>query len=204
SLIDKTCDIANSSRPIKDKEIQTAAEKGVKPKANVVALDGIAVIVHSSNSVSNLSADQVKDIYTGKINNWSQIGGQNLKIVVVSRDSSSGTFEAFNELALKGTKVRPDALMQASNQAVATTVAQTPGAIGYVGLAYITGSVRPVAVNGVLPSKETVLSRKYKYARPLFMYTDGEPRGTVKQFIDFVLSKEGQKLVEELGFVGLN
>ncbi|MCX8082486.1 MAG: phosphate ABC transporter substrate-binding protein [bacterium] len=204
SLIDKTCDIANSSRPIKDKEIQTAAGKGVKPKANVIALDGIAIVIHPSNPVSQLSGEQVKDIYTGKINNWSQVGGPNLKIVVVSRDSASGTYEAFNELALKGEKVRPDALMQASNQAVATTVAQTPGAIGYVGMGYITSSVKDIAIDGIIPSKSTILSRKYKYARPLFMYTDGEPKGEVKKFLDFLLSKEGQKLVEEVGFVGLH
>lgn len=204
SLIDKTCHIANSSRPIKDKEIQTAATKGVKPKANVIALDGIAVIVHPSNFIKELSGEQIKDIYTGKINNWAEVGGPNMKIIVVSRDSASGTFEAFNELALKGAKVRPDALMQASNQAVATTVAQTPGAIGYVGLAYLNPSVQAVSVDGIIPSKETILARKYKYARPLFMYTDGEPKGEVKKLLDFILSKEGQKIVEEVGFIGLH
>lgn len=204
SLIDKTCDIANSSRPIKDKEIQTASGKGVKPKANVIALDGIAVVVHPSNTISHLTGDQVKDIYTGKINNWSEVGGPNMKIVVVSRDSASGTFESFNELALKGAKVRPDALMQASNQAVATTVAQTPGAIGYVGLGYLTSSIKALAIDGITPSKETILARKYKYARPLFMYTDGEPKGEVKKLLDFILGKEGQKLIEEVGFIGLH
>ncbi|HOL21610.1 MAG TPA: phosphate ABC transporter substrate-binding protein [bacterium] len=203
ALIEKNCDIANSSRPIKDKEIQTAAGKGVNPKANVIGLDGIAVILHPSNPVSGLTAQQIIGIYTGKINNWSEVGGSNLKIVVVSRDSASGTFEAFNELALKGGKVRPDALMQASNQAVATTVAQTPGAIGYVGMGYISDKVKVVAVDNAVPSKETVLSKKYKYARPLFMYTDGEPKGIVKEYLDFVISKEGQKLVEEVGFIGL-
>lgn len=203
SLIDGTCSIANLSRPMKAKEIQSAAAKGVNPKANVVALDGIAVIVNPANQISGLTKEQVKDIYTGKISNWSQLGGQNAKIVVVSRDSASGTFEAFNELALGGAKVRPDALMQASNQAVASTVAQTPVGIGYVGLGYLSGSVKAVTVDGVMPSKQTVLSKEYRYARPLFMYTNGAPRGAVKQYLDFVNGKEGQKLVEELGFVGL-
>lgn len=203
SLIDGTCNIADSSRPMKAKEIQTAVGKGVNPKANVVALDGIAVIVNTSNGISGLTKGQVKDIYTGKISNWSQLGGKNQKIVVVSRDSASGTFEAFGELALGGAKVRPDALMQASNQAVATTVGQTPAGIGYVGLGYISGSVKAVTIDGVKPSKGTVISKKYAYARPLFMYTNGEPKGAVKQYIDFVCGKEGQKLAEKLGFVGL-
>lgn len=203
SLIDGTCDIADSSRSMKPKEIQTAAGKGVNPKANVVALDGIAVIVNPANAVNGLTKEQVRDIYTGKIDNWSRVGGKNVRIVVVSRDSASGTFEAFGELALGGARVRPDALMQASNQAVVAAVSRTPAGIGYVGLGYISGSVKAVTIDGVKPSRETVLSKKYRYARPLFMYTDGEPKGAVKQYIDFVCGKEGQKLVEELGFVGL-
>ena len=204
ALIDKTCDIADSSRPIKDKEIQTAAGKGVNPKANVIAVDGIAIVVHPSNPLDGLTSQQVKDIYTGKISNWSQLGGPNTKIVVVSRDSASGTFEAFGELALHGEKVRPDALMQASNQAVATTVAQTPGAIGYVGLGYVTSSLKLLSIDGIIPSKQTVLKKQYKYARPLFMYTNGEPKGIIKSYIDFVTGKEGQKIVEEVGFIGLH
>ncbi|MCM8776674.1 MAG: phosphate ABC transporter substrate-binding protein [Candidatus Omnitrophica bacterium] len=203
SLIDGTCDIADSSRSMKPKEIQTAKGKGIDPRANVVALDGIAVIIHPSNNISALTRQQVKDIYTGKISNWSQLGGQNAKIVVVSRDSASGTFEAFNELALEGAKVRQDALMQASNQAIATTVAQTPTSIGYVGIGYLSESVKAVAIDGIYPSKKTVLSKEYKYARPLFMYTNGEPKGAVKKYIDFVTSKEGQTIVEEIGFIGL-
>ncbi|MBN1445269.1 MAG: phosphate ABC transporter substrate-binding protein [Candidatus Omnitrophica bacterium] len=203
SIIDGTCDIGNASRPIKDKEIKNAMGKGSSPKANVVALDGIAVIVNPSNGITKLTIAQIKDIYTGKISNWSQAGGANAQIVVISRDSSSGTFETFNELALGGAKVRPDALMQASNQAVATTVAQTPAGIGYVGLGYLSSSVKAVAVDGTMPSNQTVLSQKYKLARPLFMYTNGEPKGAVKQYMDFVTGTEGQKIVEDLGFVGL-
>lgn len=203
SLIDGTVDIGNASRHIKDKEIKKALEKGVHPKANVVALDGIAVIVHPSNRVSKLTREQVKEIYTGKISNWSQVGGANAKIVVVSRDSSSGTFETFNELALDKAKVRPDALMQASNQAIATTIAQTPAGIGYVGLSYLSSSIKKVAIDNVMPSKQNILSKKYKLARPLFMYTNGEPKGVVKKYIDFVKGKKGQKIVEEIGYVGL-
>lgn len=203
SLIDGTCDIALSSRPIKDTELDKSVANGKNIKAHVVAMDGIAVIVNPGNKVHTLTKKQVKDIYTGNISNWSQVGGDNQKIVVVSRDTAGGTFEAFGELALDKEKVRPDAIMQASNQAVASTVARTPGAIGYVGLGFLSSGVKAVEIDGIAPSKETVLSGKYSIGRPLFMYTNGVPKGLVKEFIDFVKSPEGQKLVEEDGFVAL-
>ncbi len=203
SLIDGTCDIGNSSRPAKEEEIKTAQEKGVEIYANIIARDAIAVIVNPANQVEGLTLDQIKDIYLGKISNWSEIGGKDQAIVVVSRDSASGTFETFNELALKKEKLRPDALMQASNAAVATTVATTRGAIGYVGLGYVTDKVKAIKVNNTLPSKETVNDNSYPLARPLFMYTNGQPEGTIKEFLDFVLGAEGQKLVEENGFLSV-
>ncbi|NLL62474.1 MAG: phosphate ABC transporter substrate-binding protein [Candidatus Atribacteria bacterium] len=203
SLIDGTCDIGNSSRPAKEEEIKTAKEKGVEIYANIIARDAIAVIVNPANQVEGLTLDQIKDIYLGKISNWSEIGGKDQAIVVVSRDSASGTFETFNELVLKKEKLRPDALMQASNAAVATTVATTRGAIGYVGLGYVTDKVKAIKVNNTLPSKETVNDNSYPLARPLFMYTNGQPEGTIKEFLDFVLGAEGQKLVEENGFLSV-
>lgn len=201
SLIDGTCDIGNSSRPVKEEEVAKAKEKGVELFANIIAKDAMAVIVHTSNKIDGLTLEQIKAIYTGEISNWSPVGGADRMIVVVSRDSASGTFEAFNELVLHKEKLRPDALMQASNAAVATTVANTPGAIGYVGLGYVTSQVKAIKVNDIIPSKETVNDNSYPLARPLFMYTNGEPEGIVKDFIDFVLSAEGQKLVEENGFI---
>jgi len=203
SLLDKNCDIANSSRPIKDTELDKAVTNGVDATVNIVAMDGLAVIVNPANSISKLSKKQVRDIFMGSISNWSQLGGSDEKIVVVSRDTSSGTFEAFLTLVLNGNKTRSDALMQASNQAVATTISGTPGAIGYVGLGFISSSVKAIEIDGVMPSKETVVSGKYPITRPLFMYTDGKPKGMVKEYIDFILSDEGQKLVEDEGFVGL-
>jgi len=203
SIIEGNCDIADSSRPIKDAELAKAAGKGRDIKANVIAMDGIAVIVNPQNSVSALTKKQVMDIFTGSISNWSKLGGSNDKIVVVSRDSASGTFEAFGTLALAGKKVRSDALMQASNQAVATIVSKTPGAIGYVGIGYITEAVKAVPVEGISASKISVLTGTYPYSRPLFMYTNGAPKGKIKEFVDFILSKDGQKIVEEEGFVGL-
>ncbi len=203
SLIDGTCDIGNASRPIKDTELDKAVSRGVDVKANVIAMDGIAVIVHPSNKVEALTKEQIKAIFTGRISNWSQVGGANEKIVVISRDTSSGTFEAFGELALDKAKVRADALMQASNQAVANTVSRTPGAIGYIGLGYISSGVKVLAIEGVTPSNETVLLNTYIISRPLFMYTRGVPKGAVKKFIDFILSPKGQQVVEEEGFVAL-
>ena len=203
SLIDGSCDIADSSRPIKDTELDKAVTNGRHLKATVIAMDGICVIVNTSNTVDALTKKQISDIYIGKISNWKQLGGPDEKVVVVSRDSSSGTFEAFGTLVLDGAKVRADALMQASNQAVASTVSDTSGAIGYVGLGYLTSSVKAVDVDGVKADKETVLSNKYPIGRPLFMYTNGAPKGLAKQFIDFILSPEGQKIVDEEGFVAL-
>ena len=203
ALVDGTTDIADASRAIKDKELKKAISNGVIPKANVVAMDGIAVIVNNSNSLKNLSIKQIKAIYTGKVSNWPDVGGSGGQIVVISRDSASGTFEAFSKLALSKARVRPDALLSASNQAVAQTVARTPGAIGYVGLGYVSGNIKAITVNGTECLKETVLTGEYPLARPLFMYTNGKPTGIIKAYLDFVLSKEGQRLVEKEGYVGL-
>ena len=203
ALIDGICDIADSSRPMKKKEIIKAKEKGVNPEPHVIAMDGIAIVVHPSNPVNELTLSQLKEIYTGKISNWSQLGGKNQKIVVISRDVASGTFECFNKLVLKKQRVRPDALLQASNAAVASTIKRTKGAIGYVGLGYLSSEVKALKIEGVLPSEDTVLKGTYPISRALFMYTNGKPKGLAKDFVGFVLSKEGQRIVKEQGFVPL-
>jgi phosphate transport system substrate-binding protein len=166
-------------------------------------MDGIAVILNPANGVTNLTKQQIKDIYTGAVNDWSQVGGTAGKIVVISRDTSSGTYEAFGASALGGAKVRGDALLQASNQAVATTVANTPASIGYIGLGYLNDKVKAVTVNSIECKKETVLNKTYPLSRPLFMYTNGKPAGAAKMFLDFILSMDGQKIVEDSGFVAL-
>jgi len=201
SLLDKTTDIADSSRKIKPEEIEKAKAGGVNPNEIAIALDGIAVIVHPTNSVKALTKAQIKDIFTGKISNWSEVGGMNAKIVAVNRDTSSGTFEAFETLALNKEKVRPDALTTASNQAVAQTVAQTPNAIGYVGHGFLSPKVKAVTVDKIECTKQTIQSEKYPLSRYLYMYTNGKPSGNIEKFIDFVLSAEGQKLVVQEGFV---
>jgi phosphate transport system substrate-binding protein len=201
SVIDGTADIGDASRAAKDKEIAKGKENGVELKANVVAMDGIAVIIHPRNPVTGLTKDQIKAVYTGKISNWKDVGGDNARIVVISRDSSSGTFETFNELALHKERVRPDALMNASNNAVVQTVANTPGAIGYCGIGYIRDTIKTVPVDGVECTKPNVINGSYGLARKLFMYTNGEAKGLVAGFLDFIMSADGQKLVDKAGFV---
>lgn len=203
SLLDGTTDIANASRRIKSSEMAKAPAAGVEPFETVIAMDGIAVVVHPSNPVSRLTRDRIRDIYTGRITDWAELGGRSSRIVVISRDTSSGTFETFEELALSKDKVRPDALTTASNQATAQAVSQTPGAIGYIGFGYMSTKVKAVDVDNATCTRENVLDGKYTLSRPLFMYTNGTPSGSVKKFLDFVLSSEGQRLVEEEGFVGL-
>ena len=204
SIMSGTVDIGDASRHIKAKELTAARENGINPYENIVANDGIAMVVHKNNPVKNLTIQQIKDIYTGKIRNWKELGGPSLPIVVISRDVSSGTFEVFNSLALNGSTQISSALMLASNNAVVSTIEGTPGAIGYAGLGYITNSVNVVKVNEVMPTKTTIQNKSYPIARTLHMYTNGKPKGVVKKYIDFILSPEGQKLVEEQGFISVN
>jgi len=201
ALIDKSTDIANSSREIKGKEVELAKSKGINPVDTVVAIDAIVPIVNPKNKVSNLSIDQLSQIYQGKITNWKEVGGDDLKIVVISRDSSSGTFEAWGEMVLNRAKVTPTAQMQASNGAIVQAVSKNKHAIGYIGLGYINKSIKPLTVNGVKASAQSAISKEYPVSRPLYMYTNGEPAGEVGKFIKFVISSAGQKLVEKEGFV---
>lgn len=203
SLIQRNADIADCSRKMKAKEITLARQKGVNPVAHTIALDGILVVLHLNNPVKNLTISQLKDIFSGKVINWKDVGGPNLAIVPVSRDVASGTFEVFNEKVLKGGKVSGEAQMLASNKAVAAAIAETPGAVGYIGIAYKSDTVKTVTVDGITPSEETVKNQSYPLSRGLYMYTNGKPRDSVKKFIDFLLSGEGQKLVEEVGYISV-
>jgi phosphate transport system substrate-binding protein len=203
SLINGTIHIANASRPMKSKEMTQARSKGINPTPYAVALDAIAVITNKSNPVGELTINQIKDIYTGNIKNWNQVGGPSLPIVVISRDVASGTFEVFNEKALGGKKVTSSAQLLASNNAIATTVGTTPGGIGYIGLGYLTDDVKAVSVGGVSPSKKTTVDGSYKLSRKLYMYTNGKAKGGVNNYIAFIQSAEGQKIVEEQGFLAL-
>ena len=203
ALIDKTTDIATSSREIKKEEIALAQTKGVKPVAHVVAKDALTPVVHPKNKVTNLSIDQLSQVYQGKITNWKELGGEDLKIVVISRDSSSGTFESWDHFVMKKAKVTPKAQMLASNGALVTAVAKNRYAIAYLGIGYVNKSVKPLQVNGITASIQTALSNEYPLSRELYMYTNGEPTGDVAKFIAFVKSAEGQKIVVKEGFVPL-
>ncbi len=203
ALIDKTTDIADSSREIKKEEIELAGSKGIKPVAYVIANDAIVPVVHPKNKVKSLSVDQLSQIYQGKITNWKEVGGEDLKIVVISRDSSSGTFESWDHFVMKKAKVAPQAQMLASNGAIVTAVAKNRYAIGYLGLGYVNKSVKGLQVNGITASVQTAISKEYPFSRELYMYTNGEAKGDVAKYIDFVKSAEGQKIVVKEGFVPL-
>lgn len=204
ALVDGSTDIADSSRFIKEKEVALAVEKGRYPVPFAVAYDCIIPVVHPSNSVMNLTMGQLKDIYMGKIKNWKDVGGPDRPVVVVSRDTSSGTYEVWEEKVMKKERVFPGALLQASNGAVAQAVSKNKNAIGYIGLGYLDESTKPVMVDRIKGSEETTLNGTYPISRPLYMFTNGWPRGDTLKFINFVVHPDkGQKYVKEAGFVPL-
>lgn len=210
ALINGTTDLANSSRAIKDLEKGALEGKGATVKEYIVGRDGIAVIVNPSNPVSALTMEQVKQLYTGQVGKWKGVGGAEGKVVLYTRDSSSGTFAFFQEhvLKLKDYSVRSRRL--ASNSAIVQAVSEDLNAVGYVGLGYIkeAGSkikVLKISQNAsspaVMPSVATVKDNSYPISRPLYVYGKGEAQGAVKTFVDYMLSPEGQTVVEEMGFV---
>ncbi len=204
AIIDGTTDIANASRFIKDKEVKMAVEKGTYPVPFAVAYDCIVPVVHPANSIVNLTLQQLKDMYEGKIKNWKEIGGPDRPVVVISRDTSSGTYEVWEEKVLLGARVYPGALLQASNGAVAQAVAKNPNAVGYIGLGYLNNDVKAVMVNKVKGSPTTTLDGTYPISRPLYMFTRGWPTGDSLKFINYVVNpQKGQKLIAEVGFVSL-
>jgi phosphate transport system substrate-binding protein len=161
-------------------------------------------VVHPSNPVSNLTIAQLKDIYMGKIKNWKEVGGEDKAIVVISRDTSSGTYEVWESLVMNKERVFPGALLQASNGAVAQSIAKNKFAIGYVGLAYLNDDLKPTKVDGNEATMENALTGVYPISRVLYMFTKGWPTGTTLQFINFVMHPEkGQKIVAETGYVPL-
>jgi phosphate transport system substrate-binding protein len=202
SLINKTCDIADMSRPMKENEIAAAKSQGVNPVPNVVALDGLAIIVHPSNRVKGLTRAQVRGIYIGTYTNWNQVGGPNAPIIMIQRESNSGTQDTFKELVLgEENKVSDKAETQASNGAVKSRVASTPHAIGFVGLGYVDHSVKALPIDGVKADVRTVKNGTYTLHRKLFMYTNGQPTGDVKKFIDIPKTATGKRMINEIGFV---
>jgi phosphate transport system substrate-binding protein len=202
AIIDGSTDIADSSRFIKDKEVKLAVEKGRYPVPFAVAYDCIVPVVHPSNPIVNITLNQLKAIYKGEIKNWKELGGSNKRIVVISRDTSSGTYEVWEKKVMKKERVFPGALLQASNGAVAQAVSKNKNAIGYIGLGYINDSVKPLTVDRIKGSEETTLNGTFPISRPLYMFTNGWPTGDALNFINFVIHpQKGQKYVKEAGFV---
>lgn len=213
SLINGTCDIAMASRTIKQKEIGLAAKKGIVPNEVKVALDGLAVVAHPANKVDRLTIAQLSDIFTGKVKNWIDAGGDDKRIVLLSREVNSGTHVYFKEHVLRrgnekgAEEFSPDALLLPSSQAIADEIAQNPSAIGYYGMGYISAKQKVLSVafdekyGFIAPTEDNVVSGNYPISRPLFLYVAGQPEGLNKEFVDFVLSAEGQKVVTEIDFV---
>ncbi|MBN2344885.1 MAG: phosphate ABC transporter substrate-binding protein [Candidatus Aminicenantes bacterium] len=213
ALLSGTCDIAELSRQLTPEEISLARKKEFEPREVIVALDGLAVVVHPANPVSQLTLDQLAAIFSGVVVNWKEVGGADLPIVVLSREVNSGTHVYFKEHVLRriGDEGRAEfaasALLLPSSQAIADEVAQNPGAIGYYGMGYISPREKALAVAVdaaspfVEPTIENVVSQAYPISRPLLMVTRGRPEGLVGRFLDFVLSAEGQKIVLKIDFV---
>jgi phosphate transport system substrate-binding protein len=214
AMINGTVDIANASREMKEEEIAAAEANGISPREFVVARDAIAVVVHPSNPVDCLTLAQISAIYTGEIINWREVGGENRPIVLLSRESNSGTYVYFLENVIRLGRndsdllFSPETLLMPSSEGISAEIRQNPNAIGYDGLGYVTPDQKMIAIAGasagpfVLPSIESVNDGSYPISRPLYVYTRGEPIGQIKAYVDWVLS-DGQGLVSTLGFVPL-
>jgi phosphate transport system substrate-binding protein len=213
ALINGTVDIANASRAIKAEEITQAQADGINPVEFIVARDAIAVIVNPNNPVSELTLDQISRIYKGEFDNWLQVGGENRPIVRLSRETNSGTHVYFLETVVRlGNKndksiFAPECLLLPSSEGIISEVSENPNAIGYDGLGYITPHVKMVAIAKtpgevyVLPSIETVNDQTYAISRDLYMYTNGEPKGEIRKYLDWIFSPDAQEIVAKLGFV---
>ncbi|MGO9410734.1 MAG: phosphate ABC transporter substrate-binding protein [Spirochaetia bacterium] len=214
ALINGTIQIANASREMSTEEIAAAAKNGIMPVRFTVALDAIAVVENPSNPVTGLTISQVSDMYTGKLRRWDQAGGADRPVVLLSRESNSGTYVYFLEQVVRrgnpnGPELfSPETLLMSSSEGITSEVRQNPNAIGYDGLGYVTTDMKKVAIARtagapfVLPSAQSVRDGSYPISRPLFMYTSGEPDGQIKAYLDWVMH-DGQEQVKELGFVPL-
>jgi phosphate transport system substrate-binding protein len=213
SLINNTVDLANASRQIKSEEIENAKKNGVDPVEYVVARDAIAVIVHPDNPIDNLTLRQVSDIYTGKLVNWSQLGGEDRPIVRLSRETNSGTHVYFLEEVIRlgnsddKSIFSANTLLLPSSEGIIAEVRENPNAIGYDGLGYITEEVKVISIakdassDFIYPSLETVNNNLYAISRNLYVYSDGKPENYVQEYLDWMISSEGQNIVVELGFI---
>ncbi|MCL2700114.1 MAG: phosphate ABC transporter substrate-binding protein [Phycisphaerae bacterium] len=203
ALIDGRCQIATSSRFMKIEEFEKAVKNGVMPVAHTVAMDGVCVVVHPSNPVKGLTVAQLKDIYTGKTTNWKDLGGADRAIVLISRDTSSGTYESFVAFVMGKDKMSDKAEYVNANPQAHSRVATTEGAIGYVGLGFLDKQVKALEIGGIMPSRRTIQSGKYPLSRPLFLFTNGYPDlGTpIHAFCTHYLSEKGERIIDAKGFI---
>lgn len=204
AIIDGTAQIGMSSRRAKPTELSAGAAKGVTLKPTIVAYDGIAVIVNADSPVTGLTKKQVEQIFTGDVTDWSAVGGSAGTISIYTRNTSSGTYSDWKDLAMKKRDYASSSQKLAGNEQIAAEVAKNANGIGYVGLAYIHApGIKVVPIDGKTPDKADVHDKSYPYARPTFYYTNGEATGETAKFIEFTLSDAGQKIVEKVGFVPL-
>ncbi len=202
AITDGTAQIGMSSRRAKATEISAAAAKGVTLKPIIVAYDGMAVLVNENNPITKLTRRQVEQIFTGDVTDWSAVGGTPGKISIYTRNTSSGTYSDWKELAMKRRDYASSSQKLAGNEQIASEVAKNANGIGYVGLAYVNSpGTKVVAIDGGTPDKASVLSKKYPYARPTFYYTNGEPSGEAAKFIAFTHSEQGKQMIEKIGFI---
>ena len=210
ALINGTTNICASSRNIKDTERAQAKQKKITPVETMVARDGIAIVVNPKNPVQELSLDQLRKMYTGVYTRWSQVGGPNEPITALSRESSSGTYVFFQEHVLNKEDFAQTVRLMPATSAIIQSVVLDRWSIGYVGIGYaheagpqvkILGVKATEAGAAVMPTEAAVHSGEYSIARPLFFYTNGDPTGAVKQFVDFCLGPDGQRIVRETGYV---
>lgn len=202
ALLDQTAHIGMSSRRAKSTEVSLGASKGIQLKATVVAFDGIGIIVNSANPIPGLTKKQVEQIFAGDITDWAAVGGTPGKISIYTRNTSSGTYADFKELAMRKRDYAGSAQKMAGNEQIASEVGRNVAGIGYVGLAYLkTPGVKALPVDGSAPTQGSIRDKSYPFSRPVFYYTDGDPKGLTKAFVDFSLSSRGQKMAEAVGFV---
>lgn len=202
AIIDGTADIGMASRRAKTSEVGAATAKGRTMKPVIVAYDGIAVIVNSENPIKTLTKKQVEQVFTGDVTDWSAIGGKGGKISIYTRNTSSGTYSEFKELAMKKRDYAGSSQKMAGNEQIAAEVAKNPNGVGYVGMAYTKAAgLRVASIEGATPSVKSVQDHSYPYWRPTFYYTNGEPNGLAREFVAFTLSAAGQKIVSQVGFV---
>ena len=205
AIIDGTAQIGMSSRRAKPAEVGAASGKGVNMKPTIVAYDGLGVIVNAANPIKGLTKKQVEQIFTGEVTDWSAIGGSGGKISIYTRNTSSGTYSDWKELAMKKRDYAGGAQKMAGHEQIAAEVGKNVNGIGYVGLAYMKAAgIKVLPIEGAMPTQQAVRNKTWPYARPTFYYTNGEPTGLAKQFVDFTLSPTGQKIVDRVGFVGVN